>query len=528
MSESRSGTIIGLKNGHDGAICAIENSKLVFSYEAEKDSNPRYSPLCGSDVLMAAKNLGSVPDAIAIGGWQKIAAGTRQETDSGYFGITDFTTRSTNLFGHEVTLFSSSHERSHIFCAVGMSGLDPDRPMAVLVWEGQIGAFYKWNGSKQSIMRFPVMSEPGARFAALLCIADKRYGAETTWPDRSAAGKLMAIAGLADERAPEPDSRHLINALLEAPGMGPDFKSKNISTSLANIAVPSEELARAAQYMSTEIYTRFERAAEILFGSDERLPLVIGGGCGLNCDWNTMWRNSEIFSTVFVPPCTNDSGSAIGTAIDAQVQLLDQPCSIEWDAYSGQLFVHDESPLRADWSAAAYDPSRAARVVGAGEALPWVQGRCEIGPRALGNRSLLARATDVRSRDLLNCIKQRETYRPIAPVCIREKVREYFDADFSDPYMLYFRTVLSPELLPAVTHADGSARVQTVDCKTHAKLHELLVHVDAVTGVPVACNTSLNFSGLGFINRTSDLLNFCDQHQLRFAVVDDVLYERAC
>jgi hydroxymethyl cephem carbamoyltransferase len=527
MAESRSGTIVGLKNGHDGAVCAIQDGKLTFSYEAEKDSNPRYSPLAGSDVLAAAKDLGSFPDAVAIGGWHKTVAGGRQETDSGYFGITNFTTRSAMLYGHEVTFFSSSHERSHIFCGVGMSGLDPELTMAVLVWEGVIGAFYRWNGSKQSILRFPVMSEPGARFAALLCIADKKYSTETMWPHRSEAGKLMAIAGLADEREPDSDSRRLVNALLEADDMWPDFKSKNISASLANIVVPSEELARAARHMSEGIYKRFERTAETLFSSEERLPLVIAGGCGLNCDWNTMWRNSGIFSTVFVPPCANDSGSAIGTAIDAQVQVLDRPCNIEWDVYSGQLFVDDESPLRAGWRATVYDPSRAGAVIGAGEALPWVQGRCEIGPRALGNRSLLARATDVRSRDLLNRIKQREAYRPIAPVCIQEKVREYFDADFSDPYMLYFRTVLSRELLPAVTHADGSARLQTVDRNTHAKLHELLVHVNAVTGVPVACNTSLNFPGLGFINRTSDLLNFCEQHQLRFAVVGDVLYERA-
>ena len=106
--------------------------------------------------------------------------------------------------------------------------------------------------------------------------------------------------------------------------------------------------------------------------------------------------------------------------------------------------------------------------------MAWVQDRWEIGPRALGNRSLLAEPFDARTRDALNKIKVRETYRPIAPVCrVEDADRLYTGGGFEDPYMLYFRRARSAEL-GAVTHVDGSARVQTVSRQTNAGLHDLL------------------------------------------------------
>ena len=106
----------------------------------------------------------------------------------------------------------------------------------------------------------------------------------------------------------------------------------------------------------------------------------------------------------------------------------------------------------------------------------WVQGRWEIGPRALGNRSLLAEASNASTRDRLNDIKQREAYRPIAPCCRLEDAGVVFNEDFEDPYMLYFRTV-RPGAVPAVTHVDGSARVQTVTREGNAALYDLLTAV---------------------------------------------------
>lgn len=156
--------------------------------------------------------------------------------------------------------------------------------------------------------------------------------------------------------------------------------------------------------------------------------------------------------------------------------------------------------------------------------MAWVSGRCEIGPRALGHRSLLASAFIHSSSVRLNGIKQRESFRPVAPACLEADLGELFDESFSDPYMLRFRRALRPAQIPAAVHQDGSARVQTVSEISCPALYPLLMAVRNRHGVGIVCNTSLNFNGRGFINRTSDLLRFCREAGLRNAVVGPCHY----
>ena len=143
----------------------------------------------------------------------------------------------------------------------------------------------------------------------------------------------------------------------------------------------------------------------------------------------------------------------------------------------------------------------------------------------MGNRSLLAAPFSTASRDRLNKIKHREAYRPIAPVCREEDVNNYFDWTGPSPYMLYFQRV-TDRRLEAVTHADGSARVQTVRHDTNARLHDILDAFAKRTGIGVLCNTSLNLPGRGFINRTSDLVEYAIDRDLDGFVLDDRLYLR--
>ena len=127
-----------------------------------------------------------------------------------------------------------------------------------------------------------------------------------------------------------------------------------------------------------------------------------------------------------------------------------------------------------------------------------MQGRWEIGPRALGNRSLLAEPFHASTRDRLNEIEQQEAFRPIAPAARTEDLSSIFADDFEDPYMLYFRRVKNPGLA-AIIHVDGSARAQTVTRESNRPLHDLLTAFAERYGVGVLCNTSLNFNGHGFI-----------------------------
>jgi hydroxymethyl cephem carbamoyltransferase len=177
------------------------------------------------------------------------------------------------------------------------------------------------------------------------------------------------------------------------------------------------------------------------------------------------------------------------------------------------------------WRRRELDADGVARALADGQIFAWVQGRWEIGPRALGNRSILAEPFQATTRERLNEIKQRETYRPIAPCCRVEDLGLVFNETFEDPYMLYFRTVKS-ERYGAITHVDGSARCQTVTGASNPPLHGLLTAFSAGSGAGVLCNTSLNFKGTGFINRMTDLTRYCEERGLDAMVVGDVWFER--
>lgn len=155
--------------------------------------------------------------------------------------------------------------------------------------------------------------------------------------------------------------------------------------------------------------------------------------------------------------------------------------------------------------------------------LGWAHGRYEIGPRALGNRSILAAPFRNETRVRLNEIKQREQFRPIAPVCLRDDAEKWFGCDRESPHMLYTYRADTCDLL-AVTHVNGTARLQTVTSATNSDLYDLLVAFKARTGYGVLCNTSLNFNGKGLINNLTDLDAYARKHGLDGFVVEGRAY----
>jgi predicted NodU family carbamoyl transferase len=252
------------------------------------------------------------------------------------------------------------------------------------------------------------------------------------------------------------------------------------------------------------------------------LPLLIAGGCGLNCDWNTKWKETSLFTEVFVPPVANDSGSAIGTAIDAQFHLTGNP-KIDWNVYSGLGFITVGSFDLAQYDIYETNYEMIADMLANNLILGWVSGKYEIGPRALGNRSILAAPFQESTRVRLNEIKQREQFRPIAPVCLEEDAARWFGCDHASPYMLYTHRVRT-DALAAVIHVNGTARIQTVSIATNRKMFELLSAFKARTGYGVLCNTSLNFKGRGFINKIDDLSRYAVEHKLDGFVIEDKAY----
>lgn len=513
--------ILAMKPGHDGSVVYVEDGRLVFSLEAEKDSFPRFTELTASVVQEAMTLAPALPDVIALGGWHKHLPGRYGSEGAGYYGAQEVSLTDGRIFGQPVKLFSSTHERSHIYMATAMAPQAPLEECVVLVWEGVFGSFYHWREHGRQLTPYPVMWAPGARYAALYALADPNHSAHRELGN-SYAGKLMALAGFGDAGATLGDDGPVVDRLLAMEGIEefyPIDKASFAGSGLYNAGVNTPPLHRAARHLTDRLFDAFYDVARRQLPAG--LPLVISGGCGLNCEWNQRWRECGLFSDVFVPPCTNDSGSAIGTAADAMA-YLGEPCRIDWDVYAGAEFVMDQADTPG-WQQRPLAMPELAAELAAGTIVAWVRGRCEIGPRALGHRSLLASPLLPDMKERLNAVKGREDYRPIAPICRQEELDIWFDAPTEDPYMLYFAKVRAAALR-AVTHVDGSARVQSVRADQEPAVHALLTAFGQRTGYGVLCNTSLNYNGTGFINRLSDLLLYCEEKGIEHAVVNDTHY----
>ena len=285
------------------------------------------------------------------------------------------------------------------------------------------------------------------------------------------------------------------------------------------------DLARSIQDVTEEIMLRLARTLHRETGAEN---LCLAGGVALNCVGNGRILREGPFKNIWIQPAAGDAGGALGAALTAWHRLEEKPRSTngKGDAMRGSLlgpaFSNEEieAYLKSIDAPGEYLTdeklfSRVAEDLAAGKVVGWFQGRMEFGPRALGGRSIIGDARNPEMQSVMNLkIKFRESFRPFAPSVLRERVAEYFDMDADSPYMLLVapvresrRTAMTKEQqalwgidllnvprsdIPAVTHVDYSARVQTVDEKTNPRYYKLLRAFEAKTGCGVIVNTSFN------------------------------------
>lgn len=514
--------ILSFKPGHDGTIALVTNGELVFSIEAEKDSYPRYSDPHIELFFKSMSYTNQIPDVIALSGWRKKFNNHMfQPLGGGYFDTSSKPiSYNINFFGQTVQFFSSSHVRSHIIGTYGLSSLEQGEECYCLVWEGLVGSFYEIDGQMNITHLGEVLESPGNKYAFAYSLADHNVKSTLDQLRPAEAGKLMALTSFSHRKPYTPEEKEIVDTILKNKYTSPLDKNKFKQYNLHNVGVESDEFKNFSGNYSDTIFDLFYDFAKK--NLRKKLPLLICGGCGLNCDWNTKWKDSGLFQYVFVPPIANDSGSAIGTAIDAQLFYTGK-VKINWNVYAGEEFTNDEISLDGI-EVNELNYTHLADYLSKDKVVAWVQGKYEIGPRALGNRSILASPLSNTIQARLNSIKLRENFRPIAPICIEEDISKHFVWNEPSPHMLYFQKVKTNKL-PGITHVDGTARVQTVNSIQNKKIYKLLIEFRNITGFGVLCNTSLNFSGMGFINKRSDLLEYSRNHKLDGFVIYDKFYK---
>lgn len=514
--------ILGVNPGHDGAIAYILDSELKFCFESEKDNGYRYAAVNAETFLKTLSACDNVPDVIAFGGWSAGASPNGDPIGAGYCGIELISEHPMRFMGESISSFTSSHERSHILCAYGLSPFKQGMPCYALVWEGHIGSFYFVDEKVKITKLNNVLIDTGIRYSFLYAIADPTFRMSRGAIRLSDAGKLMAIASYAASTEVCKDGHELVDKILDANISGEKlWKEDFVNNRFYNCGVTDPDFAGIVKLLSDRIYEIYESAAREVIR--DKHSLLIAGGCGLNCEWNSRWINSDLFNDVFIPPCANDSGSAIGTAIDAMFYHTGN-AKVRWSVYSGESPVADID-FCPGFVERSYDAMQVAIALKDGKVLGWMRGRYEMGPRALGARSILASPASKSMLHRLNEIKRRENFRPIAPVCLEEDMNKYFTPATPSPYMLEFKKVIS-KTIPAVTHVDLSARPQSISLNQNKNLYCLLIKFKEVAGISVLCNTSLNFNGRGFLNHLSDLYKFSMKHGLDGFVFEDRFFLR--
>jgi carbamoyltransferase len=319
------------------------------------------------------------------------------------------------------------------------------------------------------------------------------------------------------------------------------------------------DLAASIQQVTEEVVIKLAR--DIARTTGER-NLCLAGGVALNCVANGKLLREGIFDQLWIQPAAGDAGGAIGAALCAYHLACNQsrtvvPGDAMKGSYLGPEYSRAEITERLTRCGAVFElhpdaavVEQAAQALAAGKALGWMHGRMEFGPRALGARSIIADARSEGMQKLLNLkVKYRESFRPFAPSVLREDVAQWFDMDADSPYMLLVADVAKSQQrvmtaaeqvlfgidklnvprssIPAVTHVDYSARVQTVHRDTNPRYHQLIARFKELTGCPVIVNTSFNVRGEPIVCSPEDAFRCFMGTELDMLVVGDAVLHKA-
>ncbi|WP_407193021.1 nodulation protein NodU [Bradyrhizobium sp. STM 3566] len=527
--------ICGIKLTHDGAIAVVEDGRLVFCTEQEKCGNgPRYQSVENLDaVVLALAEHGLDPrdiDQFVIDGWDgeiesqfqvlsgavPIALKGAPYVERHAEGLLDSVDGFGLILGGKVFSYKSyPHVTGHVASAYSTSPFaSAGKPALCLVWDGCIFPrlyYVEPRGARLIASLFPMIGHAYA--AAGLHFGPYRQPNRSSW-DLGIAGKLMAYIALGsvDESIvavfQELYEKRFAADTEQARRYRADIN--NAESSLAALHDFFEASAlRLTDKRAEDVLASFHVFVERLLVKEMAMVLLrhsslagarnlcIAGGCGLNIKWNSALRATGLFDDVWVPPFPNDSGSAIGAACGA-IAAQNGFGPLEWSVYSGPDLQDSELP--PDWEATPCSLRELAAILADNKPVVFLSGRAELGPRALGGRSILAAPTSPAMKDHLNDIKRREHFRPVAPICLEDRAPEIFSPGTTDPYMLFDHQTRAEwrDKVPAVVHLDGSARLQTISRNSPHKVAALLVEFEQLTGIPLLCNTSANLHGRGF------------------------------
>ncbi len=362
--------------------------------------------------------------------------------------------------------------------------------------------------------------------------------------------KVMGLSGYGDPKPYRDFFRSIVrleeNGRYSIPALGRlDFREL-VTENLGPPRPPGEplqarhsDIAAALQESLHEAVLHTLKNARFFTGAD---ALCMAGGVALNCLLNAAVARSGLFKDIFVQPAASDEGCSVGAAMHVCCKRAGSAAHrcLHWeDVYLGPEYRPQEildalvaKEDKLEWSIPGSLSRRVAQEIARGKVVGWFQGRMEFGPRALGNRSILGDPRDPGMKDRINAkVKRREPFRPFAPAVLEEEAADYFDLlGLPDsPFMLFAVPVKGAKtgVIPAVTHVDGTSRVQTVSRATNPRFWQLIADFEDLTGVPVILNTSFNVRNEPIVCSPADAIQcFLSTEIDALAIGDFLVFKR--
>jgi len=468
-------------NSHDAALAVFKNGELVFASHAERFSGIKNDADLNTKLIEYARQWGE-PNKVV---WYErpFRKTLRQlRAGQGWQWSTNNVGNYLRRYGITCPIEYSSHHGSHASAGYYTSGF-VDASVVCIDSIGEFETLSIWQGSADRLDKYHSQGYPhsvGLWYSAMT----QRVGLKPNEDEYI----LMGMAAYGDPKKYRSD---ILNDFFYYINGAEVLFKKNLHRGCLRWKPELDsqqdryDIAAATQSIYEEILH------SVLSHTARYLPsrnLVLMGGCALNCAANGIAY--DYFDRVWIMPNPGDAGSAVGAVLSKWRHHT------EWKGPYLGYNIQRPYPVKPVIEELKYN-----KLVGV------ANGRAEYGPRALGNRSLLAdpRGSDV--KDLVNDIKQRQRFRPFAPAILAEHAQEYFDGA-TGPYMQFTATCKRPDLYPAIVHADGTSRVQTVTEQDNPGFHRLLKGWFTETGCPMLLNTSLNIKGKPMVNDETDAKEF--------------------
>jgi carbamoyltransferase len=465
--------ILGLNFGHDGSVCLVKDGKLEFAITTERLTKVKkqhgFTDEVIRHVLESTNTKLDDIDCVATNDFKQEVFGNEYLVDT------------FNVLGKEIKTYIISHHMAHCASAYYTSPFKQAHCFSMDCSMGKLEA--------NSLIAYG----EGNKITAEYC-----------------PGEMVGV---------------LYGEVTEKLGLGPALHKAGTTMGLASYGTPFNfdyqsytDDIKHKMNVAASVQNLFEnKVLNILNGMEQRSDnLCLSGGSFLNCNANSKVVKHSKFKNFHHFPACGDDGTAVGSALYVAHNILGES---RYNYETQDLcYTGRENQVKTP------DYEYIAKQIADGKIIGFFQGRSEFGPRALGNRSILADPRNFHNRELINhVVKNREWFRPFAPVVLEEFYQDWFDFPIPSPYMLYTAQVKQPEKIPAVTHVDGSARFQTVNEKTNKHYYGIIKEFGRLTGVPVLLNTSLNGNGQPILETEEDAKEFFKNSNLDLMVINGTI-----